>query len=63
MLTFVLQTDVAGTCEVTYTFNGAETNSVKVLKTRDVASCSNRYGSFNSLPVVSYRFLGEVILV
>lgn len=54
-----VETDVAGTCDVTYSFNGAEANSVKVLKTRDLASCSHRYGFFNSISAVSYRFLGE----
>lgn len=54
------QTDVSGTCRVNYAFLGAVQNAINVLKTRDLASCSNRYGKFHFLTGTPYHFIGPV---
>lgn len=55
-----MQNDVAGVCKVNYVFYGAVQNTINVLKTRDLSSCTNRYGFSDSLSSVQYRFLGAV---
>jgi len=57
------QTDVSGTCRVNYAFLGAVQNAINVLKTRDLASCSNRYGKFHFLSGTPYHFIGPVRVV
>ncbi|XP_057368025.1 uncharacterized protein LOC130689027 [Daphnia carinata] len=53
-----LDTDVLGKCKVDYVFNGASLNTIKVMKTYNLVSCTNRYGFSDSLPSVPYRFFG-----
>jgi dTDP-4-dehydrorhamnose reductase len=55
-----MQTDVMGTCKVDYVFDGADANAIRVLKTHDFSSCTNRYGLSDALSSVPYRFFGAV---
>lgn len=55
-----MQTDATGSCMVDYVFNGAVQNTISVIKTRDLSSCSGRYSQLNSLSSVPYQFIGKV---
>ena len=53
-----MQTDVTGTCQVKYSFDDIKQNSMSVVKSRDLLSCSNRYGQLSVFSGMAYNFPG-----
>lgn len=50
------ETDVSGKCDVVYTLTGASGTSLKIEKTKDIASCTNRYKTNSVLQTTPYEF-------
>ncbi|KAM3962221.1 LOW QUALITY PROTEIN: apolipoprotein lipid transfer particle [Aphomia sociella] len=51
-----VEKDIHGTCNVDYTIRGQENTSLIVVKTRDLAQCTNRYKYRSILQTVRYDF-------
>lgn len=50
------ETDVTGSCDVSYTLRGASATSLLLRKTKDIQSCTNRYKTNSFLQTVPYDF-------
>lgn len=50
------ETDISGTCDVTYTLSGAVGTSLLIQKSKDIASCVNRYETKSILQTAPYDF-------
>lgn len=50
------ETDVTGTCPISYMLFGAEGTSLLLQKTKDLAACTNRYKTHSFLQTVPYQF-------
>ena len=58
-----MQTDVTGTCQVKYSFDDIKQNSMSVVKSRDLLSCSNRYGQLSVFSGMAYNFPGVSFII
>jgi hypothetical protein len=54
----VVQTDVTGTCQVKDSFDDTKQHSMTVVKSRDLLSCSNRYGQLSIFSGMAYNLPG-----
>lgn len=50
------ESDISGTCNVNYVFNGTEKTSILVKKEKDISSCINRYKTNSFLQTTPYDF-------
>lgn len=50
------ETDISGTCDVSYTLNGASGTALLIQKSKDIATCLNRYKTNSIIQTNPYDF-------
>lgn len=50
------ETDVSGSCDVSYVVHGAHETILLITKRKDIASCRNRYKTISILQTTPYDF-------
>lgn len=50
------ETDISGTCDVTYTLNAASGTTLLIQKSKDITTCLNRYKTNSIVQTDTYDF-------